>query len=218
MINLIELRNYRDWTICESIDKRCKEGFPIISYKFAHGCSYGLISDFGCGSWALSSCIGGRGQYNDVGSIIIDHTNVNADFLRAHSAFIAEQDFPELELHSNINTPRDYISSAIDLGGFNYTLDDIKMTFHLTDNRFDRPLNEASGEIWNISVAIHYALEKDIFCFPWLNALDFSRYQAMVELGIIDFLKRKDKIILIPTSQKRLAKKYCDSIIQVGCI
>ena len=114
MINIIELRNYRDWTICESIDKRCKEGFPIISYKFAHGCSYGLISDFGCGSWALSSCIGGRGQYNDVGSIIIDHTNVNADFLRAHSAFIAEQDFPELELHSNINTPRDYISSAIE--------------------------------------------------------------------------------------------------------
>ena len=47
MINLIELRNYRDWTICESIDKRCKEGFPIISYKFDHGCSYGLISDFG---------------------------------------------------------------------------------------------------------------------------------------------------------------------------
>lgn len=172
----------------------------------------------GCGSWALSSCIGGHGQYNDVGSIIIDHTNVNADFLRAHSAFIAEQDFPELELHSNINTPRDYISSAIDLGGFNYTLNDIKMTFHLTDNRFDRPLNEASGEIWSISVAIHYALGKDIFCFPWLNALDFSRYQAMVELGIIDFLKRKDKIILIPTSQKRLAKKYCDSIIQVGCI
>lgn len=51
MINLIELRNYRDWTICESIDKRCKEGFPIISYKFAHGCSYGLISDFGV--WKL---------------------------------------------------------------------------------------------------------------------------------------------------------------------
>lgn len=110
------------------------------------------------------------------------------------------------------------VSSAIDLGGFNYTLDDIKMTFHLTYNRFDRPLNEASGEIWSISVAIHYALGKDIFCFPWLNALDFSRYQAMVELGIIDYLKRKDKIILIPTSQKRLAKKYCDSIIQVGCI
>ena len=89
------------------------------------------------------------------------------------------------------------------------------MIFHLTDNRFDRPPNEVSGEIWNISAAIPYALEKDIFCFPWLNALDFSRYQAMVELGIIDDLKRADKIILIPTSQKGLATKYCDTIVQV---
>ncbi|UKI12688.1 MAG: hypothetical protein L6V84_08515 [Oscillospiraceae bacterium] len=120
---------------------------------------------------------------------------------------IAEQDFPELELHSNINTPRDYISSAIDLGGFNYTLDDIKMTFHLTDNRFDRPLNEASGEIWSISVAIHYALGKDIFCFPWLNALDFSRYQAMVELGIIDFLKRKRQDYSDSDKSKNTCKK-----------
>ena len=50
MIDSIELRNYRDWAICESIDKRCIEGFPMISYKFTHGRSYGLISDFGCGS------------------------------------------------------------------------------------------------------------------------------------------------------------------------
>ena len=83
----------------------------------------------------------------------------------------------------------------------------------MSDERFEYPLNEVSGEIWFISAAIQFALGKDIFCFPWLNMYDISYFNTMCELGIIDFLRGNGKIVLLPTNQKRIAKKLCDHTI-----
>lgn len=49
--------------------------------------------------------------------------------------------------------------------------------------------------------------------FPWLNMRDISRLRAMDQLGILDFLRQNGKIVLVPTSQKRDAKKLCDRLI-----
>ena len=88
-----------------------------------------------------------------------------------------------------------------------------KDIFCLSDGRFKRPLSEVSGEIWLISLAVNFALGKDIFCYPWLNQLDIERFKTAYEHNVIDFLKKENKIIIVPSSQKKILRRYCDHMI-----
>lgn len=54
----IKINNFMSSACCHSQLYSSKEGFLPITYQFFPGNCYGLISDFGCGSWALATCIG----------------------------------------------------------------------------------------------------------------------------------------------------------------
>ena len=72
---------------------------------------------------------------------------------------------------------------------------------------------KTSGEIWLISLAIQFALGKDLFCLPWLSARTIFRAKVMAELGILDTLRKAGKIVLLPTNQKATARRICDRLI-----
>jgi hypothetical protein len=81
--------------------------------------------------------------------------------------------------------------------------------FSLSDERFKRDLRYVSGEIWRISIAVGFALGKDIFCYPWLNERDAS----IIDTQIVKVLKSHNKLVLIPSSQEKFFKKACDYIL-----
>ena len=83
----------------------------------------------------------------------------------------------------------------------------------MSDERFERPIAYISGEIWLASLAIGFSLQKDIFSFPWLGERDIGIFKTIKQLGIIDFLKKNRKIILVPSSQKGVLLNNCDASI-----
>lgn len=213
MIDSIELDQYQNAANCKTDQQSSRESFFKISYRFRKGNVYGLVSDFGCGSWGLTTCLGGRGDQNDSGKVLLNGQKVKSQQLSQYAAFVAERVIPEVNSTGALRSARECIGDALRLSGQAFTPEEIKSLFGLSDERFDRPLAQTSGEIWPISIAIQFALGKDIFCFPWMNMHDISRFRGLWDMGIIQYLRESQKIVLVPTSQKKVVRKMCDHII-----
>ena len=213
MIESITTINFQDAVQCSSTLFQSKESFLPISYEFKKGNSYGLISDFGCGSWGVVTSLRGYCSENYTGQILANHSLIHGKSLAEHACFLADSIFPGVNSPDKLLTPRECIKKALEQSLQPYSVEKIKKIFCLSDSRFERPLDQVSGEIWFVSVAVNFALGKEIFCFPWLNMLEIRWFKSALENGVIDFLKKKGKIILIPSSQRHTLHKYCDHTI-----
>lgn len=213
MIDSIALIRYQNTAHCSSMDMSCKESFLETTYTFMKGNVYGLISDFGCGSWALATCLGGCGDDCETGEIRINGQAAVTHQLQQYSAFIPEESFTEKPFVDSRRTVRECIQNALTKSRMNLSVNEIKDMFHLSDARFDRTLDCISGEIWLASLAIQFSSGKDIFCFPWMNAVSISRIVGLYRMGILYALKKNGKIVLIPTNQKRAVRHCCDALL-----
>jgi ABC-type phosphonate transport system ATPase subunit len=61
---------------CQSNLYSSIEGFAPINYQFIGGNIYGLIGDFGRGSWALATCLGGRCDNSSEGQICLNDKEI----------------------------------------------------------------------------------------------------------------------------------------------
>lgn len=213
MIETIEVRNFQGIAKCKSMTFQSIESFMSINYSFKKGKVYGIISDFGCGGWGLSTCIGGRFFREYDGDVIVNNQKQSLIELKKHSCFVTDNDYNNLKINQKKDSIRKCIEKALKKNNGNYSVSEIKSIFCLSDGRFDRPLSEASGEIWLASLAIGFSLEKNIFCYPWLNEIDANRFKIANNLGVIDFLKIKEKIIIVPSSQKDFLSSFFDNMI-----
>ncbi len=216
----IQLLNFQDSVECKSILFTSKESFPKVSHTFVGGKVYGIVSDFGCGSWGLVTCLGGRCDQPE-GEVLLNGEHIDCSVLKKYSCFISERLYDGINSEQDYLTPRQCIEKALNMSRLPYTVEDIKNMFGLsgdgincppTDGRFNRDLRYASGEIWTISMAVGFALGKEIFCFPWLNERDITRVQK----PFLDILRENKKIVLIPSGQKRELKRVCDDILDFG--
>lgn len=207
----IKLVNFQDGVTCYSQLHSSKDSFLKITYEFTGGNIYGIISDFGCGSWGLSTCVGGRCSDYD-GEVILNGKPINCQELSKYSCFIAESQVNDINSADDLLTAKDCIEKALHISQLSYSAQDIKKMFGLSDERFERNLKEVSGEIWRISTAIGFASGKQIFCFPWLNEHEILR----VNKPNLEILRQHNKIILIPSSQEKFLSKLCDHLIIFG--
>lgn len=220
MVEMIELYNFHDEVLCKmptAIESYRSYEYirPLDKYRLEASNVYGIICDFCTGGWGLVSCIGGRVTRECQGTVIVNGKKIAAKKLGKYSHFIPElPDSPHL-FPNKKHSAREHIEKALEISGLPYSAEEIREIFHLTDVRFDRPLNWISDEIWAISTAIGFALGKDIFCFPWLNMIDIFYFNQARIRGVIDFLKSQGKIILIPSSQRDELKQYCDHTIEI---
>jgi ABC-type dipeptide/oligopeptide/nickel transport system ATPase subunit len=198
---------------CQSQLYSSKESFLPITYTFTGGSTYGLISEFGCGGWALATCLGGRCDELLEGEIYLNDEQINCVDLQRYSCFVGENSFYDATSVVETLTVRECIDNAIKISGIPYSSQEIKDMFSLSDERFERDLNHVSGEIRRISVAIGFALNREIFCYPWLNSREISSY---VDIKLVNTLKKHNKIIVIPTGRASIRtplRKVFDSII-----
>lgn len=212
MRDTIQFLKFQDAVNCSYLHTRTIDAFMQITYKFVPGHCYGISSDFGCGSWGIASCIGGRNSEHYTGKVLLGEKEINPRILSQYSCFIGENTFDKIDLNFN-NTPRLCIEQALSLSKLPYTSDQIKQMFYLSNGRFDRDINYISGEIWTVSMAINFSLGKKIYCYPWLNEADIERFKFAYESGIIDRIKKTGGIIIVPSSQKKCLKKCCDYTI-----
>ena len=214
MIKSLKIEDYQDLTTCKALNYQSRESFLKCTYNFYGGNSYGIVSDFGCGSWGLVTCLGGRGSPYHSGRIFLDESEISYDELIKYSCFVSENVFSNVNSNKNLSTPKQCIEKALLETNQKFSVTDIKKIFQLSDNRFERPLDNVSSEIWLISLAINFAAGKDIYCYPWLNSNDISWFNIAVRCGVIDFLKSQGKLILVPSNQEKKIKKGCDKILK----
>lgn len=213
MINSLKFIDFQDLVECHSITFQSRETFLPITYEFKPENVYGIISDFGCGSWGLTTCVGGRCSKEYNGKVFLNDIEIPADTLAKYSCFISENIYTDLNIEPKLMTAKECIAQALSISSLPYSVNQIKSMFYLSDGRFERPLAYVSGEIWLISMAINFALGKQIFCYPWLNEHDIARFEIAYRHGIIELIKNAGKIVLIPSSQKKFLRKYCDHTI-----
>ncbi len=209
MIKSIQCVDFQDLVTCKSSLYQSKESFLKINYTFHAGNIYGLISDFGCGSWGTVSCLGGRFSKHYTGQIIINNGEISPINLAHHSAFVGEHIIDSINSPENLLTPKECIEKSLTISKLPFSIVEIKDMFGLSDERFVRNLEYVSGEINRISIAINFALGRDVFCFPWLNEHSILN----VSIPILNILRKYKKTILIPTSQQSQAKKFSDHLI-----
>lgn len=212
MVKTLEFVDFQDLTYCfsEFIPRSSRESFLKLNYKFECGKIYGIVSDYGCGSWGISTCISG-GCSTDfcTGKIFLNGLEISPLELSKYACTVFDNVFDGINSSDNLLSARECISLALKKSGLEYTTQQIKKMFGLSDERFDRSLENVSGEIQRISIAVNFALGKDIFCFPWLNWHDLG----LIDKSNLDMLKKHSKMVIIPTSQKSAIKKIADKML-----
>jgi len=193
---------------CKAKTYTCIDAFLEISYIFTGGKIYGFASDFGCGGWGLATCLGGRAYKNYyTGQIFLNEKDIKCDELANHSCFVSENIFSNKQ---NM-TAKKAIEWALKQSNLDYSVKEIKEIFKLSDDRFTRKLHVVGIEIWRISMAIGFALNRKIFCFPWVSRRDIGGIEYYLEY--INILKDNGAIILIPSSQESKLRNFCDNLL-----
>lgn len=197
----IKIINFMSSANCRSQLYSSKESFLPITYQFVPGNIYGLISDFGCGSWALSTCLGGRCGSVVKGSVFVNDRKMDCNELSRYSCFVGEKFFDGINSNNNVLTANECIKKALEISQLSFTVDEIKKMFGLSEERFNRDLNCVGVEINRISIAIGFALGKEIFCYPWMNTHELIGF---LDINTLNILKRHNKIVLIPACRAAL--------------
>ncbi len=88
--------------------------------------------------------------------------------------------------------------------------------FGLKPDRVDYKLSYYSGERMRASLAIGYALNKKIYCFPWMNsAYLYDIFQSSCVTRFFDRLRDDGCIVIIPTYKKETIINIVDEIIEI---
>ena len=96
-------------------------------------------------------------------------------------------------------------------------INEVIQEFGLTQGRVEYKLSKYSGERLRASLAIGYASNKIVYCFPWMNTAYF--YDIILSSGVFRFfnkLKEEGCIIILPTSREENVNGFVDKVININ--
>ena len=97
------------------------------------------------------------------------------------------------------------------------SIEEVIDKFHLSPDKLAYTFsNNTDWERWRASLALGYISNKKVFCFPWMNSLQF--YDCMYNSSVFRFfndIKEDGGIIVIPTSRRENVEGLADVIINV---
>ena len=211
MIDTIKMIDFMGLSDCKCNYFQCFDSFVPINYSFEKSKKYCIISDFHNGSWGLASCIGGNCAYS-TGTVYVNSKITKVEDLKHYSCFVAANELNGIN-HLIERVPvKIILNHYLKESGLRLRLKDIQDVFHLSNNNLEKPFIEQDKSIWMSSLAMGYVQGKDIFCFPWLNENEIDHFLLAHDIGVIDFLKDNNKIVVVPSNQIILSS-YCDNTI-----
>lgn len=183
------------------------------TYEFESGKIYGIVCEHGGGGEAVSLLLSGEVLLKNERIIVDDREIYSLNELgwyvgkRIYSQSIIKKEY----------TMKKAIERAIKQYHSFDNLDDIVKAFNLSPNKLNYGFsNNCEWEMWRISLALGYASKKKIFCFPWMNTLQF--YDCMYNSSVFRFFrkfKEEGIIIILPTSRAENIKGIADNIIRI---
>ena len=100
-------------------------------------------------------------------------------------------------LFSSMRTVEKLVKIGIKKNKLNYTSDEIRELFEITDFRFKRPVSQVGNERFKAMAAIGFVYGKEVFCFPWLSQERFEYYHGNLT-GLLSILEKLEKIVVLP--------------------
>jgi len=185
------------------------------SCEFALGRVYIADSDLGGGGWALSWIVGGVLE-PDQGVITRNGVLYEAQ-QRRQDAWCVRRSIAT-EIPGKKPTVRTQIQYGLATVADQYMRSETEVIekFHLTPERYNRPLASLSKEAWRASCAIGLVNGRRIFCFPYLD-VDFveTNYKLWLR-DLIDLLREAGALIVIPTRMTAISTSLCDEVVPIA--
>lgn len=178
--------------------------------KFSSGKSYGIIGECGSGGWGLSYVLSGRDTCPKQ-KIFTNEKEISQEDLKRIGWYVGDG----IERNSVFNREKS-IKKQLQLGvkQNKHCVEEIVNKFNLSHDRLNQRLSELSWEKWRASIAIGYAHNKKIFCFPWLNTAQVNDLILNTGFHIYsDILKKEGAIIIVPTDKKETLEFIVDEYV-----
>lgn len=201
--------------VCNYIGEKYIDNIHCREFVFEKGKIYGLIGEQGSGGESISSLLTGRINLN--GNIIyLDDEILDDGIIQNYGWYVGKSEYSKGVIKREISV-KHAIEEAIKKHHCYEGIDEVITDFHLTMGRLNYKLSQYSGERLRASLAIGYASNKRIYCFPWMNTLYF--HDIILSSGVFRFfkkLKSEGCIIVLPTSRKENVIGMVDEVIEIS--
>lgn len=195
----------------KSLDYICENTF-----EFEKGKIYGIICEHGGGGESISLLLSNEVSLRQE-KIYIDGLETNASDIKSIGWYVGKEIYSQGIFKREISI-RKLLEYAINQYNRYKRLEDIIEDFGLSSDILDYGLSRnCNWEKWRASLAIGYASNKMIYCFPWLDTMCF--YDCMYNSSVFCFfrkLRNEGAIIILPTSRRENVNGVADEIIKIN--
>ena len=193
------------------------EKLRSFSHAFSYGKSHLLDSGLGEGGWALSWILGGILD-PDFGEITRNDLNYAVEERRKDAWCVRHDRIKVRRFSFREPTVREQIQYGLKTvsGQYLKSEQEVMERFHLTAERYVRPLRQLSHEAWRASCAIGLVNGKRVFCFPYMDPGFIEDYYKIWLKEMLDLLTDSGALVLFPARAKKAAQGLCDEIVPVG--
>ena len=185
------------------------------TYEFGKGKIYGIICEYGGGGEGISLLLSGIIPSNKE-KIYIDGMEADTSDIKEIGWYLGNILYSEGIIKKEISTKK-ALEYAIKRYNRYSNINNVIEEFNLTSDKLDYGFSRnCEWEMWRASLAVGYASEKLVYCFPWMNTLYF--YDCLYNSSVFRFfnrLKNEGGIIILPTSRKENVSAFVDEIIEI---
>lgn len=191
-----------------------KEAIVYDYRKLEFGKCYCIDSDFQYGGWAISWIASGKVNQQS-GSVYLDGRNIGQKERKKLSQCVG------FDMKSYFSFGKKTIRKQI-ANGLKRTnnknaqnVDEIIRLFDLSPEKVDRTIEQVSVMRYKASMAIGFAYDRKIYCFPWFTQELTLRFKDLWLKKCMNILKEKGYLIILPTPYTREMSDLFDDVQKV---
>ena len=186
-------------------------------FIFEKGKIYGIVCEHGGGGESISLLLSNKIPWREE-KIYFDDVAVEGAEVQKIGWYLGSPIYSNLPIRREVSIKK-ALKYAINKYHRYENMDEVVEEFKLTTGILDYGISRnCNWERWRASLAIGYASNKTVYCFPWMNTLEF--YDCLYNSSVFRFfkkLKNEGAIIVLPTSRSENVIGFVDEIIQIQC-
>lgn len=182
-------------------------------YTFHSGKVYGIVSEYGQGGETISSILSNNIKQKDE-KIFIDGIEIDNYSKLDIGWYMGRPIYNKGIIRREISVKKALFKAIKETGNI-YDYNKIMIEFGLQEDRINYRLSQYSREKWRASLAVGYAYQKQIFCFPWKNTVFFKTAMESKVFTLFNKVTDNGGIVILPTSKKENLIDIVDYIIEI---
>ena len=185
------------------------------TYIFEVGKIYGVVCEHGGGGESVSLLLSDNTSLINE-RIYIDDVEVDTSEIKKYGWYVGKALYSKGFMKKELSAKK-ALEYAIKKYHRYEKVEDIADEFHLALDKLNYGLSKnCEWEKWRTSLAIGYASNKKIYCFPWMDTMTF--YDCMYNSSAFRFFKKlinEGAIIILPTSREENIRGLANDIVKI---